>query len=960
MWFGTQDGLNRYDGTELKTYYGDSLLGDAEATGVDVKALCISNSGRVYALVNRNILVRYDPEAGTFTEVISLDSTEIKYICAAEKGYVLLAGDDSLVLTNGSDLVFLDSPFDADIYHLCKTGKTTFLVTSNLGELAELQVGEDMEVLISEPRFSGIEGPLHCYAAANGNVLVTSSGDIYAEENGMLISRLPLSGEIRVSACMEGPDGLLWIGTSGDGIYRVDVKTGGYTHESTENGLHDDYILSLYTDGKDTVWAGSWSSGAAGSSLNLQCIEHVSPGDLGLSEADVMAVEETSTGDLWLSILGNGILVIKTTGELLRLGTATGLPSDYYLSLMEDSAGRIWAGTAASGVVVIDPVSLLPVFHYHTGAQQARRILSDKSHHTLELADGSVVICQRQTELHSGGISLVDPQGRVTLLAVSETVWSAVAAGERVILGTEKGLKEFVPRTAEILDIDILPSLPKEQLKIWTLWAEDQDTILAGTLEGLFRLSLTDGSMERWSTKDGLANNVIYAIAVDNRGEYWVSTNKGISRITPYEDAIFNFKPVHGLQSMEFNLHSLIRTKTGDFIFGGINGYNRFNPDTISIDQEPLHSFIGELRLFNVPIDPGKEYNERVITDATIETLQGLQLRHGENSLMFQIRAPNYLDQESTVYRYRLRGFDENLAEDSWIAAGKKHYAAYTNLPPGRYQFQFQATVQYGRWPDTYETFDLEILPSFFQTVPFKMLVILAVLVVLAGISYYFLRLSREIKERQRVELVLQKELSDKDLLIKEVHHRVKNNLSVIISLINLQEHMITSYEDGIEAFSKMKGRVYSMALVHEALYMNENVSSIDMTLYINDIAEYIVQSQINSSTFHLFKDLQSSHLDITKAIPCGLILNEVLTNAIKHAFPDADGGEIHIRFARDGGSGYELTVRDNGIGLPADFSERQYPSVGMSIIDSLVLQLEGRGGYSTSGGTVFKIFFPG
>ena len=188
---------------------------------------------------------------------------------------------------------------------------------------------------------------------------------------------------------------------------------------------------------------------------------------------------------------------------------------------------------------------------------------------------------------------------------------------------------------------------------------------------------------------------------------------------------------------------------------------------------------------------------------------------------------------------------------------------------------------------------------------------------------------------------LLQESIQEKEVLLKEIHHRVKNNLQVISSLLNLQSMYIKDKE-AFDVFKESQDRVKSMAMIHEKLYQSGNFAEIDFSQYIKNLTSSIYSSYgMDTKLIKLKISAENIFLDINNAIPCGLIINELVTNAIKHAFPSGRSGEINIKFSRIDNK-YILSVQDNGIGLPDSFIIEKTESLGMQLIYSLVSQLEG------------------
>jgi two-component sensor histidine kinase len=241
----------------------------------------------------------------------------------------------------------------------------------------------------------------------------------------------------------------------------------------------------------------------------------------------------------------------------------------------------------------------------------------------------------------------------------------------------------------------------------------------------------------------------------------------------------------------------------------------------------------------------------------------------------------------------------------------------------------------------------------------------IVLLTVILGLLYYSYKLKQkhnkklEIKENEinQKNIKLEHLLEDKEWLIKEIHHRVKNNLQTVISLLNSQ----SAYIDDDLALSTIKNsqhRIHAMSLIHQKLYMSENVSTINMPVYIKELAEYLKDSFNLRQRIRFVITIEELELDVTQAIPLGLIINEAITNSIKYAFPDNQQGIISITLASKGINHYLLTIHDDGIGIIIDYTNKAKNSFGMSLIRGLSDDLEGVFSIENKEGTLLQLSF--
>jgi PAS domain S-box-containing protein len=222
---------------------------------------------------------------------------------------------------------------------------------------------------------------------------------------------------------------------------------------------------------------------------------------------------------------------------------------------------------------------------------------------------------------------------------------------------------------------------------------------------------------------------------------------------------------------------------------------------------------------------------------------------------------------------------------------------------------------------------------------------------------------SVDISEQARTQKALSSALAAKELLLKEVHHRVKNNLQIISSLLSMQAQSLQDLA-AAQALQDSQERVQCMALIHERLHLNDEPDRLDFREYAAKLARDLFYSYgVNSERIRLRFELEPISLGLNQAIPCGLILNELLTNSLKYAFPNERlnqrAGEILIKLSWDAGESVKLTVADNGVGLPADFDWKESQSLGLRIMNILGRQLDGTMQREAGPGTVFSLVFP-
>jgi two-component sensor histidine kinase len=217
---------------------------------------------------------------------------------------------------------------------------------------------------------------------------------------------------------------------------------------------------------------------------------------------------------------------------------------------------------------------------------------------------------------------------------------------------------------------------------------------------------------------------------------------------------------------------------------------------------------------------------------------------------------------------------------------------------------------------------------------------------------------SRDVSARRQAEEALRASLREKDVLLKEVHHRVRNNMQIISSLLNHQARLITD-PAVLSMFRESQNRIRSIALVHEKLYRSIDLSRIDFADYIESLVVHLFNTlQADAGRIAYRPTLLPVELDVTMAIPLGLIINELVMNSLEHAFPEARRGEIAVRLERLEEGRLRLEIADNGVGLPPGFDPRRSASLGWQIVNMLIEQIGGTLEIRSEGGTSVAIAF--
>ncbi len=333
-----------------------------------------------------------------------------------------------------------------------------------------------------------------------------------------------------------------------------------------------------------------------------------------------------------------------------------------------------------------------------------------------------------------------------------------------------------------------------------------------------------------------------------------------------------------------------------------------------------------------------------VADDEPVDFRNGARLPPGTRRVDIKYAALQFQTPGRVRFKVRLAGVDRYWVEPE----GLQRSMTYTNLGYGDFQFAVTASSNDGPWNPQAATVSFSVEPYMYERWPVRIAGVLATLILLVvgynarvhRIHARNRKLEEEINLRRKVEERLTGSLEEKTVMLKEIHHRVKNNMQVISSLMSLQ--LGSSTEPMVqEALTESQTRIRSMALVHETLYQSDNLAAVGFRDYLDRLVRQVHHANQQSSV-----TIQVEGTDIPvpldQAIPAGLLMNELVTNAIKHAFPAAATGSITVFLRQCDGDTMEIGVTDNGKGLPDDFDIEKSTTLGLRLVSTLTGQLGG------------------
>ncbi len=824
IWFGTQDGLNRFDGYEFRIFKHDT---EDPTSLIDnlITALVVDHNGTLWIGTNGG-LDRFDPLSERFTHYVndplgpnSLSANTVTDLAVDDEGYLWVGtgfGLNRLNVETDDIRRYLNDPADsnsliANLVVDLGIDPHGMLWIATGGGLDQLDPATEVFThYLPDP-----DDPNSLLDAGITALEVSANGNVWAATASGLNRLNPETGEFKHFISVPGdPDsiaseaineifedrmGTIWLGTNGGGLSRLDPPSDEFTHYTVDplnpDSIAVDNIQSIFEDRSGILWFGTFGSGVDRydrQKAKFATLRNI-PSDPGsLSSSGVWSILIDSRGALWVSTVGGGLNVAYPGASGFRryMNDPTdpeSLSGDLVWRVYEDRQGTIWVGTSVGldrldrGFRTFTHFNLPGVFLIYE-AMDGTFWLGALGTGLSKFDRESGQVIQAYTNQPGDPNSLSGNFVTALLEDPDGSLW----------LGTfASGLNHFDPETEVFTryqsDPDDPGSLPDNT--ILTLYRSRDGTLWVGSSGGLSKMDPTDGSFKTYAVKDGLPNETIYSILEDELGRLWVPTNRGLSRFDPVGETFKTYDISDGLQDIEFNQSSALLGPRGEMYFGGINGLNYFHPLDIRDNPFVPPVVITNMLLFNEPLPIG---GDSPLQQAITETDE-IVLSYQDDFLAFEYAALHYSSPGENQYAYIMEGFDRD-----WNYVGNRRFASYTGIPPGDYTFRVIASNSDGIWNEVGDSIRIIIPRPFWQTWWFTSLMVLIVAGSVVGALTLRIRfiegqrreLARQVDERTR-ELRIAKEAAEasnraKSVFLTNVSHELRTPLNAIIGFSQL------------------------------------------------------------------------------------------------------------------------------------------------------------------------------
>jgi two-component sensor histidine kinase len=470
--------------------------------------------------------------------------------------------------------------------------------------------------------------------------------------------------------------------------------------------------------------------------------------------------------------------------------------------------------------------------------------------------------------------------------------------------------------------------------------------------EGLYKWNKQNNTFKRYGIEEGFPSNILYRIEQDGEGNFWISSENGLIFFNPKAELFYTFYEKDGLSNNEFNRMSSYKATDGQLFFGGLNGVNAFYPKQI----------INGITTVNIPLRLIAYQKYSAADNKLIDLTEQLQqqptivLNPGDKFFTVEYKLLDFEDKAHT-YAYKIEGQDKdwNYTTESSIRISGMAY--------GNYKLIIKARTTAGQFSSSQLVFTVKVNMPLYRSVWFMVLATMVCLGFMGLFIYY--RTAVLQKAKDKLENIvhsrtteLKSTLEERELLLKEIHHRVKNNLQIISGLLDLQKEEIEA-EESKAVFNEGQSRVKSIALIHQNLYQNDNLANIRFNIFVQELSLQVqeVFEQLNAK-LEVEIDMPEIYLDIDTAVPLGLIVNELLTNAYKYAVPKNGIGKVNIALKQLTKGTYVLVFADNGPGFKEAVQFDTANTLGLRLVRGLAAQLNGEATYTYANGSVFEISF--
>jgi signal transduction histidine kinase/ligand-binding sensor domain-containing protein len=834
LWFGTEEGLDKYDGYQFTVYKNDPDNSNSLSDNT-IYSMYQDRDGVLWIGTSVS-LDRFDPKTDTFVHYTT-DPSGLPSISGPVVHTIFQDRSGTLWFgTDGGGLASLDLPTNHFVFYQHSPGDPQSLSDNSIESIYEdpsgaLWIGTTQGLnqfdrttgkfsipLNSTAPGSPIVGTVPVYAIDQDDTgtmwIGTQEGLFQWNRSGNQLVEYrhdpndPNSlGDDTVTCILEDSQSALWIGTR-TGLDQFDKTRNRFLHSvhnpNDPHSLTSNSIRSLFEDRSDVLWIGT-SGGLNKYARSTQkfSLYQYNPGlPNSLSDNNVWSIAEDHLGTLWVGTFFSGLDRLDRTSGTVTVyqndpADPTSLSGNEIRAIVEDHNGNLWIGMERGGLDRFDPQTG-SFIHYRNNSADPNSLSDDDVFSIFEGRGGELWIGTQR-----GGLDRLDPSTGVFThyphdannpSSLSDNDVRAITEDRMGVLwvGTNGGINLWNKSTNQFTvfrhDSQNPSTLSSDMVSC--IFEDATGIIWVGTFGGgLNRFDRATLSFSHFREKDGLPDDTIFGILADPHGALWLSTNKGLSKFDPQAKTFRNYDTSDGLQGDQFNPGAFFQSSDGEMFFGGLQGLNAFYPAQVTDNPIPPP----------VVITAFQKFNQTVRTDLSAD--ENLQLSYHDTFISFEFAALDYNASGKNLYAYQLVGVDKD-----WVYAGTRRYASYTNLPGGDYLFRVKASNNDGVWNTQGTEIRIHITPPFWQTWWF--LGIIGLTVVSGVVVGYRLRV-RSVEATNR-ELVIRVDQRTRQLA-------ALNSVAAVVSRsLDLREIMRAALDKTLEVTGMELGVAYRLEIGEE------------------------------------------------------------------------------------------------------------------------------------------------
>lgn len=919
IWVATFDGLNRFDGTNIK-YFRHNPEDTFSIPSSKILRLQADYNNHLYLLTNNGFAI-FDCTTGKTIQPFFLKSFTPTWLCKSDadhiwiydkrKGLVKINTNTFEAKLNKNSLY--KNKKGADLQELIEISQKVFAIFTN-GDIMEYNPASqenhvyENKNLIGQLNCSGIDKFRNIYFSTDQSDL-----GYFNLQNKQFEKPTFLSNEMKFIGINDivydqYADALI-LSSYGQGIFVYDYSSNTvsqFKKNEPSLPLSANYPISLFSDSKGIIMIGYDGLGIDIVNPFIKKfipIKKEDPNDLHALKF-VRKIVEGDDGSLFMGTSGSGLVKFnrKTNDfQFYNMQKLLGCEDNFIIELLKNQ-DELWLGTNGHGIGIFnDKIKLLKTISV---GQDKNQLTGGTIWSMLDDKQGSIWVGTRENGLNkvnksSGTISHFSAE-QVPEFEDNGIRCLFLKSTQQILAGTEKGLFQIDLESNQIKKVFPKSKNQKDQSfnSIKCITTDKQQRIWLGTDgSGIVVVDQQYNILKNFNANNVLNNNVIYSLLPQNDTVFWISTNSGLSKIYWNENVfrnntqiqVNNYEEINGLQSNEFNTGAYLKLVDGNLVFGGVNGINIFKGEDI-VDNTILPK---------VYINEFKVYENNLKGERNIAYLNEVNLQHFENSISISYNTLGFALPLKIKYRYRLVGYDKE-----WIEAGSRNYISYTNLPSGNYEFQVKACDNNNNWGDSYTNLKIHIATPFFKTWWFITLASLFVLQIAYLIYRYRMK---QHKEKEALIIQYNKELAQVEMkaLRAQINpHFLFNSLNSINNYILKNDTKQASRY--LVKFSQLVRSILNNSS-NPLISLQEELQTIELYMLIEGMR---FNNQF-SYTIEIEEGLNTANIMIPS-----LLLQPYVENAIWHGLLHKDGEKkIIIAVKKVSTDSVSITIEDNGVG---------------------------------------------